>query len=62
MYPELELIRLPVPVTAAAEAADFIDIFGTLFSAVCLLQTKPFSSHSFEFLPNFILYFCQRPT
>lgn len=60
-YPELELIRLPVPAAAAAEAADFIDIFGSPFSAVHLLQTKPFSSHSFEFQPTFILY-CQRPT
>lgn len=58
-FPELESIRLPVPAAVAA-AAHFIDLFGNLFSAARLLQTKPFSSDSFDFQPNFILYSCRR--
>lgn len=60
-FPELESIRLPVPAAVAA-AAHFIDLFGNLFSAARLLQIKPFSSDSFDFQPNFILYSCRRPT
>lgn len=61
-FPELESIRLPAPAAAVAAAAHFINIFGNRFSAARLLQTKPFSSDSFDGPPNFILHSCRRPT